>query len=150
MAIIHFSMISSAELSREAKIPLIICTGSARLKRQLMESGFEDFSVNVPLAEALLKYPEESRSHRVSEVFLNILPNRGKLHLMNFEMLFDPRYAVDALKLFTEAAKHRQIAVEWPGKLDGTMLTYADPKYEDYHRFNTEDYTLTCVIQEEP
>jgi hypothetical protein len=61
-------------------------------------------------------------------------------------MLFDPRYELDVLRLFTDLARGTKLIVKWCGKVDGNTLTYAEQGYADYKRYNSTDYNVTIVI----
>lgn len=66
--------------------------------------------------------------------------------LEEYEILFDPRYDVDAIKVFTELARRQKVVVKWCGRLNGNSLEYATPDDKDYHSFRIQDYDIICVI----
>ncbi len=65
--------------------------------------------------------------------------------LKDFEMLFDPRYNIDVLRLITEVSRKRKIIAIWPGVLDKDNLVYADAESPDYQVFNINNYDIICV-----
>ena len=53
--------------------------------------------------------------------------------ITDFEMLFDPRYEIDVIKLFCDKARITNVAVKWPGKYTNSKLTYAEPGDNKWH-----------------
>lgn len=49
--------------------------------------------------------------------------------ITDFEMLFDPRYKIDVIKLFCEKARLINVAVKWPGTFTGSKLIYTKHEY---------------------
>ena len=61
--------------------------------------------------------------------------------IKDFEMLFDPRYQIDVLKLFCDLSRQRRIAVLWCGTFRDNRLEFAEPGFADFQSYNTDQYT---------
>lgn len=145
-AIISVSMLN-ADVLNKATNPIILTSFPKRVAK-IMEGGqYTPLNLNIKLAEDLLKFPWEQRSQRANDVVMSIISQCCKpTFLENYEVLFDPRYDIDAIKVFTEIARRQKVVVKWCGGLTGNLLEYATPDYTDYHAFRIQDYDITCVI----
>lgn len=127
--------------------PIILSTFPKRISNLLEEQRYELLKLNDKLSEALLKYPKELRSEKAIDEVMGIISlMHSPILLENFEMLFDPRYKINAIKIFSEIARRQRIAVKWCGKVSTESLEYATPEYEDYNSFRINDYDIICVI----
>jgi hypothetical protein len=82
----------------------------------------------------------------VTATVLGLLPKDTTVYLMDYEMLFDPRYRLDVMKLFCEISRRGKLIVKWCGGFDGSSLTYAETGYGDYAQYRVSDYEIACVI----
>lgn len=132
---------------KKATTPIILCSFSNRVAK-LMESGkFVPLNLNIKLAEALLKIPQSQRSRKANDEIMKIVSEcHDPTFLEDYEILFDPRYDIDAIKVFIEISRRQKVVVKWRGRLNGNSLEYAAPEYSDYHSFRIQDYDITCVI----
>jgi hypothetical protein len=126
--------------------PVVLCVAWPALEEALKKYGYMPISLNLPLAKKLAKREEKGRADFVTEDALSLLDNADKVILQDFEMLFDPRYRLDALRTFGTIARSRKLIVKWCGSFDGDALVYAAPEYQDYKRFLIGNYDVTCVI----
>jgi hypothetical protein len=81
----------------------------------------------------------------VTAEVMRILPQDGRTYLTDFEMLFDPRYDIDVLRLFRDMSRRCKLIVRWCGGVDGDTLVYAEQGCRDYARYNPGDYKIACV-----
>ena len=81
----------------------------------------------------------------VERCFKNLFTGKDNIYIKDFEMLFDPRYEIDVLKLFCDKARITNVAVKWPGKYINGKLTYADPGAPDYHEYDCNAYQIRIV-----
>lgn len=110
-----------------------------------MQVGYKEFKLNSVLAEKLLDYPPEDRKANVLDEINNIFSEFSSIYVTNFEMLFDPHYEIDVVKLFCEIARKTKIAVKWPGNYVDSKLTYANQGAQDYHEFDCKAYQILIV-----
>ena len=138
---IHFN----SEILNKINNPIIFCTHENKVL-QLVED-YTKIYINVLLAEELIKLAPKKRGVMVADTFIKILSNfSGKVILADFEMLFNPDYPIDIIKLFVEEARKRKIVALWPGKYDGDRLLYSVPELSDFHSFTIANYNIVCVI----
>ena len=126
-------------------IPLIICTDSERVYKRLESANYKVFQLNEPISKALLDYSPDERPTRVEAVFKKTLNTDSPILIKNFEMLFDPNYHLDVLKVFCELARQFRIAIIWCGTFHDNVLEFAEPDYSDYHSYHVDQYTVYCI-----
>ncbi len=144
-------MISVSRLTADklysASIPIILCSFSNRVARFIESGQYIPLNLNIRLAEELVKYPAEQRSQRANDEVMAIVSQCSSPTLLeDYEILFDPRYDIDVIKVFIEIARRQKVVVKWCGRLNGDSLEYATPDDKDYHSFRIQDYDITCVI----
>ena len=66
--------------------------------------------------------------------------------IKDFDVLFNPDYQVDVLKIFVTACKQKTFSVLWPGRLEDGKLFYAEEGFPDYKVYNIGDYDITCIV----
>lgn len=147
MEFIKASTLTGEMLSKQPMgIPIILCSAAPRAIRKLYESGYKDLSLNKELSFSLKDIPNEKRISSVQIETQRIISETGSSVLLSdFEMLFDPRYKLDVLKLFCEVSRTTRLAVKWCGTLGADALEYAEPQYPDHQIFNLANYTVICV-----
>ena len=126
-------------------IPLIICTDSGRVYKRLESAKYQVIQLNAPVSKALLDYSPDERPAKVEAVFKKTLNTDSSVLITDFEMLFDPRYEIDVIKLFCDRARITNVAVKWPGKYTNGKLTYAEPGDPDYHEYDCNAYQIRIV-----
>jgi hypothetical protein len=126
--------------------PIILCSCTPRMKRIIIEAGFKNLSLNKELVEVLVKKDIAIRHQFVTDEVMKITASvQSPIFLKDYEMLFDPRYNIDVIRLFIELARRRQVVIEWCGKLEDDGLVYSTPEYRDYHSYNINDYDIICI-----
>ncbi len=126
-------------------IPLILCSDSGRIIKRVEEAGYQSARINVGLSKTLLSFPPDERPKRVETCFKDLTASQNMLFIRDFEMLFDPRYEIDVIKLFCDKARITNVAVKWPGKFINGKLTYAEPGDPDYHEYDCNAYQIRIV-----
>lgn len=132
---------------KKTTIPIILCSSAPRLKKIITECNYQELSLNKELAKALVKKEVSIRPQLVADEVMKIVSSiQGPIFLTDYEMLFDPRYSIDVIRLFYELSRRAKIVIKWCGTLDDNHLVYATPTYRDFHSYNIHDYDITCVI----
>lgn len=132
---------------KKTTIPIILCSSAPRLKKIITECNYQELSLNKLLAKALVKKEVSIRPQLVADEVMKIVSSiQGPVFLTDYEMLFDPRYNIDVIRLFYELSRRAKIVIKWCGTLDDNHLVYATPVYRDFHSYNIHDYDITCVI----
>lgn len=107
----------------------------------------EPKSVSKPLAEALLACKPNRRSIKLEQMFNNVLDTYPDgVVIRDIDVMFNPDYKVDVLKILMAARKRKKYSVIWPGKCENGKLIYGEEGFSDYKIYDVEDYDITCVI----
>ena len=107
----------------------------------------EPKSVSKPLAEALLACKPNRRSIKLEQMFNNVLDTYPDgVVIRDIDVMFNPDYKVDVLKILMAARKRKKERVIWPGKCENGKLIYGEEGFSDYKIYDVEDYDITCVI----
>ena len=104
--------------------------------------------INHTLAEKLSALKPKRRTMRLATCFediLKTLPDNAVIK--DFDVMFNPEYKVDVLKIMVDACKRKPFSIIWPGKCEDGKLFYAEDGYSDFKTFSVEDYDVTCIIQ---
>jgi septum formation topological specificity factor MinE len=129
----------------DSQLPILLCDPKSFNEDEILGSGYQRYSLNLPLAEELVKKSDADRVASVRETVLALIPRHSPVYLTDYEMLFDSRYSLDVLKLFIEISRRQKLAVRWCGKLTGKTLFYSEPDHPDYKRYSVADYDITCI-----
>jgi hypothetical protein len=125
--------------------PVILCAGWKTYEQAISAAGYQTISLNLPLAKALVGKTETEITMVITATVIGLLPKNTPIYLTDYEMLFDPRYRLNVMKLFCEISRHNKLLVKWCGGIFKYLLSYSEEGYEDYHRYDVYDYEVTCV-----
>ena len=107
----------------------------------------EPKSVSKPLSEALLACKPNRRSMKLEQIFNNVLDTLPDgVVIKDIDVLFNPDYKVDVLKILIASRKRKRYSVIWPGRCEDGKLIYGEEGYPDYKTYDIENYDITCVI----
>jgi len=135
----------SEDLLDKINSPVIICSTSQKVQK--IARDYTKIQINQILAQQLLKTSVDGRSMRVVDEFNKVVEmHAGKIFIMDYDMLFNPAYHIDVIKLFIDLARRRKFLIQWCGSCDGINLTYSEPGLTDYHLYKIDDYNITCII----
>ena len=146
MDIIKATMIDKYLNSAPDGIPILICTDKPRVTKKINESNYHILSVNSLLSKELIQYHQDERIEKVEDSFRSLIKPYEYVLITDFEMLFDPRYKLNVLKLFCDIARFNKICVKWPGKYTDGNLTYAEIEDLDYHKYDCSMYQVHIVL----
>lgn len=105
-------------------------------------------SINLLLAEKLSGCRSSRRTMRIENFFNQILSQfPDGVVIKDFDVMFNPEYKVDVLKIMIDACKRKPFSIIWPGKCEYGKLFYAEDGYPDFKTFSVEDYDVTCIIK---
>lgn len=111
--------------------------------------GIADVAVpiNLLLAEKLAECRSNRRTMQIETFFNQIL---GQLPdgsvIKDFDVMFNPEYKVDVLRIMTAACKMKPFSVIWPGKCEDGKLFYAEDGSPDFKVFSVEEYDVTLIV----
>lgn len=125
--------------------PLVFCVNQSQLSSAA--NGSDIVSINEVLSKRLLVYEQNERILCVIDEVNKIIDNAGDhLLITDFEILFNPEYQIDVLKMFIMINRKKKISIIWPGRYEEGKLKFAEPEYQDYKAYNISDYDITCII----
>lgn len=74
------------------------------------------------------------------DVAVSTPPAGSWVLLDNIEIVFDPSFEQDPLRLLQGLSRHRVVVAAWPGTVGGGWLTYAEPGHPEHRRYLVADY----------
>ena len=113
----------------------------------LSERPDDAISLNKTLAEKLSKVSPPMRALRIPRIIAQVideLPNNPVI--CDIDVLFNPDYRIDVLKILTEIDKQKNFTLVWPGIITDGKLIYGEEGYSDYKHYEISDYNIICVI----
>lgn len=125
--------------------PLISC---ASLSTTIsIFSDYEQVALGEQLSAVLKESLPQKRLYLIESEIENILSNinNNNILVMNIDILFNPDYKLDIIKLFIKLSRNRNLVVQWPGELSSGHLIYSKPEYIDYKRYSIKDYDVVCL-----
>lgn len=108
---------------------------------------FETLELGEILSSELIKIDQNRRNIEVGKVIEHIFSkiNASEIIVANIDILFNPSYRLDIIKLFIQLSRNKTVIVQWSGKLDSNNLIYSEPKYEDYKKYEINNYNIICL-----
>lgn len=111
--------------------------------------GQEDsaISINKRLAEELRKLKPTRRTMQLEKCFNRILDSLPeKSVIKDIDVMFNPAYRVDVIRILVEAYKRRPFSLVWSGRYDDNRLLYGEEGLTDYRAYEISDYDIVCVV----
>ena len=137
--IINFSNLCETSCASAFMLPLIF------VKR--FSPNAHIVSVGIPMAQMLIEMKANRRAQFMERCLLKILQTSPEHCLIrDFDLMFNPFYQIDVLKIMISACKIRPFSILWPGIYRSGKLIYANEGDLDYCVFNVQNYDITCVI----
>jgi hypothetical protein len=137
--------LAAKELPR-LSAPVLLCASRPDFDKAIAEADYQTVSLNLPLARSIAGLSGSDIQSVIGDKIRKILPSSKSVYLTDYEMLFDPRYELDVIRLFMDISRRNKLIVKWCGAADKDALTYAEQGYEDYKRIKISDYDVTVVI----
>jgi len=104
-------------------------------------------NVGLLLSERMFNLKSEGLSTNIiSELDKIIDEEDSDILLINTDILFDPEYELDVIKLLLQLGRNQRLYLLWPGKIVGERLTYSEPNRFDYKEYNVKNYVDTYVV----
>ena len=120
--------------------PIIYCCQNDELESN-------GISINLLMAEKLLEFEPNRRTMLLEQCFIQILDTlHNGVVIKDFDVMFNPEYQVDLIRIMISACKKKPFSMIWPGKYEDGKLIYAEIGYSDYKVYKIEDYDVTCII----
>ena len=120
--------------------PLIYCNSDKEIEERAV-------SLNVPLAKKLVAIDPKRRTLRMERCVQQVLGGlSADAIIKDFDVLFNPEYEVDILRILIAQYRIKPFDVIWPGRYENGKLIYAEEGYRDYKVFEINKYDITCVV----
>lgn len=104
-------------------------------------------SINKPMAEELLKLKANRRTMQFEKCFSRVLSSLPDNPIIkDIDVMFNPVYEVDVLKVLVSAYKQKPFSLIWPGRYEDGKLIYSAEGFPDYKVYDINDYDIVCVI----
>lgn len=134
--IIHYRSVSDL---KHTGLLIYCCTNN-----ELVENAT---SINRILAEKLFALKPKRRTMQLAVCFENILNTLSdNVMIKEFDVMFNPDYRVDVLKIMVDTYRRKKFSVIWPGKYEDGKLLYAEDGCQDFKVFSIEEYDVICVV----
>jgi superoxide dismutase len=112
-----------------------------------LTKDFDQLNLNEVLSKKLLEYEHNERKMFVVDELNKIIDSAvSPLLISDFEMLFNPEYQIDVLKLFIMLNRRKKLAIVWCGEFEEGKLRFSEIDYLDYSSYDVIDYDITCII----
>jgi len=104
-------------------------------------------NLGIKLSELLLEESPDKRKYSISNHIKSILSNikRQCVLVDRIELLFNPEYDLDIVKLFARVARNKKIIVVWPGTIASDEMVYSEPQYDDYRKYSVSERDITIL-----
>ena len=120
---------------------LVIYTNPNCIKAQ------EAIPINKLLAEALIKLRPRQRTIQLESCLQRIVSKLPvDCAIKDFDVMFNPEYKIDVIKILIELNKRHPLSVIWPGKCANNCLIYSEEQFADYKVYQINDYDILCVL----
>lgn len=120
--------------------PVLYCYSDKSLEEQAAP-------INVEMAKKLSAIKPNRRTMRMEQCFQQVLGTLpDDVIIKDFDVMFNPDYEVDVLRIMCSAARTKSFRVLWPGKCEGGRLIYAEEGFRDYKVFEISKYDVTIVV----
>ena len=104
-------------------------------------------SINKRLAEELRKLKPTRRTMQLEKCFNKILDSLPeKVVIKDIDVMFNPAYMVDVIRILVEANKRHPFSLVWSGRYDDNRLLYSEEDLTDYKAYEIGDYDIVCVV----
>jgi len=104
-------------------------------------------SINKRLAEELRKLKPTRRTMQLEKCFNKILDSLPeKVVIKDIDVMFNPAYRVDVIRILVEANKRHPFSLVWSGRYEDSRLLYSEENLTDYKAFEISDYDILCVV----
>jgi hypothetical protein len=135
------------EVMQKTSFPIVLCSITPRTKRLIADSGYFELSFNKLLAEALVKSNVPITPELAAEETMKIVAHiHAAVLFKDFEMMFDPRYKIDIIKVLAEIARRNRIIIQWCGTINDNYLEYSAPECIDFYSLDINKVDIICVI----
>lgn len=104
-------------------------------------------SINKLLSLELSKWESNKRTINLENALIEVIKNLDDNPIIkDFDVLLNPLYKIDLIKLFISVNKKIPFDVIWGGEFNNNKLIYAEEGFVDYKTFDISNYDIICII----
>ena len=94
-------------------------------------------NVNLELTQLMLDLSKQQRVFHFSKLFNKIINNINDdiVILNNIEILFDPVFKQEPLRLLQMCSRNKTLIISWCGTVENDCLIYAIPSHPEYRKY---------------
>ena len=106
----------------------------------------KSISVNNLIAAELIRIKPERRSFKIESVFNKVIMNLpDKCIIRDIDVLFNPNYNIDVMKILVFVYKQKHFELLWGGSLQDDWLIYSHDGYKDYNVYDVKNYDVIVI-----
>lgn len=136
-------------------------SGKTTALREIRDRTHAPFiNASLELSRRMLELTESQRGRRLAQLLGDVVdaaeaereeaapgPPSGPMVLLdNIELVFDPAFQQDPLKLLQGPSRHRVIVAAWPGTVAEGRLTYAVPGHPEHRSYRVADLAADALV----
>ena len=115
--------------------------------KEISEIASQAISVNKSIAAELVDLKPNRRTMQLEKSFVKVLESLSEQPVIkDIDVLFNPAYKVDVMKMLVSAYKQKKFSLVWPGIYADGKLIYSEEGYPDYRVYEIKDYDIMYVI----
>lgn len=115
--------------------------------KAISEIASQATAVNKPIAAELVDLKPSRRTMQLEKCFMKVLDTLPDQPVIkDIDVLFNPAYKVDVMKMLSSAYKQKKFSLVWPGRYSDGKLIYSEEGYPDYRVYEIKDYDIMYVI----
>ena len=115
--------------------------------KAISEIASQAISVNKPIAAELVEIEPNQRTMQLEKCFVKVLEKLPEMPVIkDIDVMFNPAYKVDVMRILTSAYKQKQYSLVWSGSFSDGRLVYGEEGYPDYQVYEIKDYDIMCVV----
>ena len=124
---------------------------SQALRDAAADNDWPLLNVGLELARALVDIPAPERPLSAPEALKALLPVAGEapVALDHIEILLDPSLKLRLFDILLDLSRAQTLLVAWPGRHEGSKLTYAEPGWPEYVTFDASSVSLVPIQSKE-
>ena len=115
--------------------------------KDISEIASAAVAMNKRIASELVGMKPIRRTLMLEKCFVNVIQSLPEHSVIkDIDVLFNPVYKVDVMKLLVSAYKQKSFSLVWPGSYVDGKLIYSEEGYLDYRVYEIKDYDIMYVI----
>lgn len=115
--------------------------------KTISEIVSQAIAVNKLIAAELVDLMPTRRTMQLEKCFVKVLETMPEHPIIrDIDVLFNPAYKVDVMKMLSSAYKQKKFSLVWPGSYSDGKMIYSEEGYPDYRVYEIKNYDIMYVI----